>query len=106
MEYVTVFNLKTKKNYNKIYSRINTFLIASAAKRKEPINIVMLGPEKAGKTALICRYLQKDFPLKHKPTSEQTYHSTYTLAGVKLKLEILDTSGKNEVRTNSIIIHP
>lgn len=50
-----------------------------------------------GKTALICRFLEKDFPLKHKATSEQTNFGTYTLAGVKIKLEILDTSGKNEV---------
>lgn len=46
---------------------------------------------------MICRFLEKDFPLKHKATSEQTNFGTYTLAGVKIKLEILDTSGKNEV---------
>lgn len=78
---------------------IDAAIIESAAKRHEtePYRIVVLGPEKVGKTALICRFLEKDFPLKHKATSEQTNFGTYTLAGVKVKLEILDTSGKNEV---------
>lgn len=76
---------------------IDTAIIESAAKREEPYRIVVLGPEKVGKTALICRFLEKDFPLKHRATSEQTNFGTYTLSGVKVKLEILDTSGKNEV---------
>lgn len=76
---------------------IDAAIIESAAKREEPYRIVVLGPEKVGKTALICRFLEKDFPLKHRATSEQTNFGTYTLAGVKIKLEILDTSGKNEV---------
>lgn len=76
---------------------IDAAIIESAAKREEPYRIVVLGPEKVGKTALICRFLEKEFPLKHKATTEQTNFGTYTLAGVKVKLEILDTSGKNEV---------
>lgn len=76
---------------------IDAAIIESAAKREEPYRIVVLGQEKVGKTALICRFLEKEFPLKHKATSEQTNFGTYTLAGVKVKLEILDTSGKNEV---------
>lgn len=76
---------------------IDTAIIESAAKREEPYLVVVLGPEKVGKTALICRFLEKEFPLKHRATSEQTNFGTYTLSGVKVKLEILDTSGKNEV---------
>lgn len=76
---------------------IDTALIESAANRPEPYRVVVLGPEKVGKTALINRFLNKEFPIKHKATTEQTNHSTYSLAGVKIKLEILDTSGKNEV---------
>lgn len=83
---------------------IDAAIIESAAKREEPYRIVVLGPEKVGKTALICRFLEKDFPLKHRATSEQTNFGTYTLAGVKVKLEILDTSGKNEVSTELIRI--
>lgn len=85
-------------------SEIDAAIIESAAKREEPYRIVVLGPEKVGKTALICRFLEKDFPLKHRATSEQTNFGTYTLAGVKIKLEILDTSGKNEVSIELIRI--
>lgn len=82
---------------------IDAAIIESAAKREDPYRIVVLGPEKTGKTALICRFLEKDFPLKHRATSEQTNFGTYTLSGVKVKLEILDTSGKNEVSIENLI---
>lgn len=79
---------------------IDTALIESVARREEPYRIVVLGPEKVGKTALINRFLDKAFPIKHKATTEQSNHFTYALAGVKINLEILDTSGKNEVSMN------
>lgn len=76
---------------------IDTALIESAAKREFPYRIVVLGSSKVGKTALISRFLHQEFPLKHKPTSEETNFGSYTLSGVNVKLEILDTSGINEV---------
>lgn len=83
---------------------IDAAIIESAAKREDPYRIVILGPEKVGKTALICRFIEKDFPIKHRATSEQTNFCCYSLSGVKVKLEILDTSGKNEVSIELIII--
>ena len=46
-----------------------------------------------GKTALIRRFLQDTFEPKHQRTVEELHSKEYDIGGVKVTVEILDTSG-------------
>lgn len=59
--------------------------------------IVVLGAAKAGKTSLITQFLYNSFSPKYKRTIEEMHHGNFSVSGVNLTLDILDTSGTYEV---------
>uniref|UniRef100_A0A8C5AW44 Small monomeric GTPase n=1 Tax=Gadus morhua TaxID=8049 RepID=A0A8C5AW44_GADMO len=67
-----------------------------AAKQAETTwKLVFLGAAGVGKTALIHRFLQDTFEVKHRRTVEELHSREYEVdTGVKIIVEILDTSGK------------
>ncbi|CAB3363875.1 Hypothetical predicted protein [Cloeon dipterum] len=71
----------------------------SAAKdivTKHRHKIVVMGPTKSGKTSLISQFLYGSFPDRYKRTVEEMHHGEFDVAGVRLTLDILDTSGAQE----------
>uniref|UniRef100_T1ITV7 Uncharacterized protein n=1 Tax=Strigamia maritima TaxID=126957 RepID=T1ITV7_STRMM len=63
---------------------------------KEQYRVVVLGPPKVGKTAIITQFLYDRFVPHYKETSEELHRGEYNVAGCPLKLDIMDTSGSNE----------
>ena len=65
-----------------------------AVKDKTRVRLVFLGAAGVGKTALIRRFLQDTFEAKHRRTVEELHSREYEVGpGVKITVEILDTSG-------------
>ncbi|XP_032397365.1 GTP-binding protein Rhes-like [Etheostoma spectabile] len=62
-------------------------------KDKTLVRLVFLGAAGVGKTALIQRFLQDTFESKHRRTVEELHIKEYDIDGVKITVEILDTSG-------------
>ncbi|XP_037119366.1 GTP-binding protein Rhes-like [Syngnathus acus] len=62
-------------------------------KEKTQVRLVFLGAAGVGKTALIRRFLQDTFEAKHRRTVEELHSREYDIGGVKITVEILDTSG-------------
>ncbi|XP_062304449.1 rasd family member 4 [Osmerus eperlanus] len=62
-------------------------------KEKTHVRLVFLGAAGVGKTALIRRFLQDSFEPKHRRTVEELHSKEYDIGGVKVTVEILDTSG-------------
>ncbi|TDH16028.1 hypothetical protein EPR50_G00015700 [Perca flavescens] len=62
-------------------------------KEKTLVRLVFLGAAGVGKTALIQRFLQDTFEPKHRRTVEELHIKEYDIDGVKITVEILDTSG-------------
>lgn len=62
-------------------------------KEKTQVRLVFLGAAGVGKTALIRRFLQDTFEPKHRRTVEELHSKEYDIGGVKVTMEILDTSG-------------
>ncbi|KAG7486241.1 GTP-binding protein Rhes-like [Solea senegalensis] len=62
-------------------------------KEKTHVRVVFLGAAGVGKTALIQRFLQDTFEPKHRRTVEELHSKEYDISGVKVTVEILDTSG-------------
>ncbi|XP_054635302.1 GTP-binding protein Rhes-like [Dunckerocampus dactyliophorus] len=62
-------------------------------KEKTQVRLVFLGAAGVGKTALIHRFLQDTFEPKHRRTVEELHSKEYDISGVKVTVEILDTSG-------------
>lgn len=65
---------------------------ASHARHK----IVVMGAAKVGKSSLICQFLYSTFSPKYKRTVEEMHHGDFSVGGVTLTLDILDTSGAYE----------
>lgn len=59
--------------------------------------IVVMGAAKVGKSSIIQQFLYNTFPLKYKRTVEEMHHGYFSVSGVNLTLDILDTSGSYEV---------
>lgn len=55
-----------------------------------------MGAAKVGKSSLICQFLYNTFSPKYKRTIEEMHHGDFNVAGVRLTLDILDTSGAYE----------
>ncbi|XP_041977690.1 ras-related protein Rap-2b [Aricia agestis] len=70
----------------------STNLVNSAVRHK----IVVLGAAKVGKSSLITQFLYNTFSPKYKRTIEEMHHGDFNVAGVRLTLDILDTSGAYE----------
>ncbi|CAB3242454.1 unnamed protein product [Arctia plantaginis] len=58
--------------------------------------IVVLGAAKVGKSSLITQFLYGSFSPKYKRTIEEMHHGDFNVSGVRLTLDILDTSGAYE----------
>ncbi|XP_068629972.1 ras-related protein Rap-2b isoform X1 [Battus philenor] len=58
--------------------------------------IVVLGAAKVGKSSLITQFLYGTFSHKYKRTVEEMHHGDFNVSGVRLTLDILDTSGAYE----------
>jgi len=58
--------------------------------------IVVMGAAKVGKSSLISQFLYGTFSPKYKRTIEEMHHGDFSVAGVTLTLDILDTSGAYE----------
>ncbi|KAM3963096.1 ras-related protein Rap-2a [Aphomia sociella] len=58
--------------------------------------IVVLGAAKVGKSSLITQFLYGTFSTKYKRTIEEMHHGDFNVSGVRLTLDILDTSGAYE----------
>jgi small GTP-binding protein len=58
--------------------------------------IVVMGAAKVGKSSLISQFLYGTFSPKYKRTIEEMHHGDFSVAGVSLTLDILDTSGAYE----------
>ncbi|MBN3307545.1 rasd family member 4 [Amia ocellicauda] len=62
-------------------------------KEKNQVRLVFLGAAGVGKTALIRRFLQDTFEPKYRRTVEELHSKDYDISGVKVTIEIMDTSG-------------
>lgn len=58
--------------------------------------IVVMGAAKVGKSSLISQFLYGTFSPKYKRTVEEMHRGDFSVAGVTLTLDILDTSGAYE----------
>ncbi|XP_028170807.1 ras-related protein Rap-2b [Ostrinia nubilalis] len=58
--------------------------------------IVVMGAAKVGKSSLISQFLYNTFSPKYKRTIEEMHHGDFNVSGVRLTLDILDTSGAYE----------
>ncbi|VVC41515.1 Small GTP-binding protein domain,P-loop containing nucleoside triphosphate hydrolase,Small GTPase [Cinara cedri] len=58
--------------------------------------IVVMGAARVGKSSLITQFLYRKFSSKYKRTVEEMHHGRFTVDGVKIDLDILDTSGAYE----------
>lgn len=67
---------------------------SSSARHK----IVVMGATKVGKSSLITQFLYSRYLPKYKRTIEEMHQGNFNVAGVGLTLDILDTSGSNEVK--------
>lgn len=56
-----------------------------------------MGAARTGKTSLITQFLYSRFSPKYKRTVEEMHQGAFSISGVNLTLDILDTSGANEV---------
>lgn len=59
--------------------------------------IVVMGAAKVGKTSIITQFLYNTFTTKYKRTIEEMHQGNFSIAGVSLTLDILDTAGSYEV---------
>ncbi|XP_023121202.1 rasd family member 4 [Amphiprion ocellaris] len=62
-------------------------------KEKMEVRLVFLGAGGVGKTALIQRFLKDTFEPKHRRTVEDLHRKEYEVEGVKVTIDITDTSG-------------
>ncbi|XP_029293877.1 ras-related protein Rap-2a-like [Cottoperca gobio] len=62
-------------------------------KEKTEVRLVFLGAAGVGKTALIQRFLKDTFEPKHRRTVEELHRKEFEVAGVKITINIMDTSG-------------
>lgn len=62
-------------------------------KEKTDVRLVFLGAAGVGKTALIQRFLKDTFEPKHRRTVEELHRKEYEVGGIKVTINIIDTSG-------------
>ena len=65
-----------------------------------------MGASKVGKSSLITQFLYSRYTPKYKRTIEEMHQGNFNVAGVGLTLDILDTSGSNEVSVASLALLP
>lgn len=63
-----------------------------------------MGAARTGKTSLITQFLYSRFSPKYKRTVEEMHQGAFSISGVNLTLDILDTSGANEVNELELFV--
>lgn len=63
-----------------------------------------MGAARVGKSSLITQFLYSRFQPKYKRTIEEMHQGNFNVAGVGLTLDILDTSGTNEVFRAAVLL--
>jgi len=58
--------------------------------------LVVLGEGGVGKTAITTRFVKGKFVVKYDPTIEDAYRRDYTVDGVELAMELIDTAGQED----------
>ncbi|GBP80240.1 GTP-binding protein Rhes [Eumeta japonica] len=82
--------LRTERTEDTVSSSGN--LASNAVRHK----VVVLGAAKVGKSSIISQFLYGTFSPKYKRTVEEMHHGDFNVNGVRLTLDILDTSGAYE----------
>ncbi|XP_043945166.1 ras-related protein Rap-2c-like [Protopterus annectens] len=62
-------------------------------KEKANVRLVFFGAAGVGKTALVHRFLHDQFESKYKRTVEELHILEYEVGSMKIKIEVMDTSG-------------
>ncbi|CAF0780331.1 unnamed protein product [Adineta ricciae] len=65
---------------------------------KEEVNIVLLGKQNVGKSALVVKYLTKRFICEYDPFLEDTYWKPDTVDQQEVLVKVMDTYGKDDKR--------
>ncbi|KAM9780489.1 ras-related protein Rap-1b-like [Neosynchiropus ocellatus] len=65
----------------------------AAEEKRAEVRLVFLGAAGVGKTALIQRFLKDTFEDRHRRTVEELHREEYEVGGVKVSIDIVDTSG-------------
>lgn len=84
------FYYRTERTEDTVASSGN--LTSNAVRHK----VVVMGAAKVGKSSIITQFLYGTFSTKYKKTIEEMHHGDFNVAGVRLTLDILDTSGAYE----------
>lgn len=84
---------------NRVHRHDTEESISSTAVRHK---IVVMGAAKVGKTSLITQFLYSKFSPKYKRTVEEMHQGAFSISGVSLTLDILDTSGAFEASLRRI----
>lgn len=64
----------------------------------ERIRLVVLGGAAVGKSAIIRRLLGQGFSERYRPTVEDLYSRECVLGNLTLKVDLLDTTGKYNIK--------
>ncbi|CAF1266988.1 unnamed protein product [Adineta ricciae] len=65
---------------------------------KEEVNVVLLGKQNVGKSALVVKYLTKRFICEYDPFLEDTYWKPDTVDQQEVLVKVMDTYGKDDKR--------
>ncbi|XP_029015967.1 rasd family member 4 [Betta splendens] len=65
----------------------------SSEEKQVEVRLVFMGAAGVGKTAIIQRFLKDSFEPKHRRTVEELHRKEYEVGGVKVTINIMDTSG-------------
>ncbi|XP_019958557.2 rasd family member 4 [Paralichthys olivaceus] len=70
-----------------------TTTMSLEVKEKTEVRLVFLGAAGVGKTSIIQRFLKDTFEPKHRRTVEELHRKEYEVQGMKVTINIMDTSG-------------
>ncbi|CAF1283352.1 unnamed protein product [Rotaria magnacalcarata] len=82
-----------KSTNNSLKSHLSTSSLP-----KEEVNIVLLGKQTVGKSALVVKYLTKRFIREYDPFLEDTYWKPDVVDQQEVLVKVMDTYGKDEKR--------
>ncbi|UJR09620.1 hypothetical protein I4U23_013854 [Adineta vaga] len=83
--------------YKSTNSSIKSHL-STASLPKEEVNIVLLGKQNVGKSALVVKYLTKRFIREYDPFLEDTYWKPDVVDQQEVLVKVMDTYGKDDKR--------
>ncbi|CAF1473522.1 unnamed protein product [Adineta steineri] len=83
--------------YKSTNSSIKSHL-STASLPKEEVNVVLLGKQSVGKSALVVKYLTKRFIREYDPFLEDTYWKPDVVDQQEVLVKVMDTYGKDDKR--------